>query len=160
MVDNTNKEYLNRDCINHKRRIIGDGELSKDCHKSLNTKEGVSKLLLFWLYHVQIYNWFTFYECRASVNRLFTSEADNSFQEWHKKENVWIIMFFSRILLCLLHLSTCLTGRVYDQELGLYWLNRVETPLLNQIPWGSLICTASVNFVSGIVPLASSFACF
>ena len=56
-------------------------------------------------------------------------------------------MFFSRIALCLLHLSTCLTGCVYDQQLGLYWLNMVEAPLLNQIPCGSLICTASVDFI-------------
>ena len=60
-------------------------------------------------------------------------------------------MFSSGIPLCLLHLSTCLTGWVYDQELGLYWLNRVEAPLLNQIPYGSLICTdsarASVDFI-------------
>ena len=62
-------------------------------------------------------------------------------------ENVRIVMFFSRILLCLLHLSTCLTGWAYDQELDLYWLNRVEAPLLNQIPCGSLICTASVGFI-------------
>ena len=32
-------------------------------------------------YHVQIYNRFIFLECKPSVNRLFTSEADNSFQE-------------------------------------------------------------------------------
>ena len=83
----------------------------------------------------------------ASVNRLFTSEADNSFQEWHRKENVWIIMLFSRIPLCLLHLSTCLTGWVHDQELGLYWLNRVEAPLLNQIPCRCLICAASADFI-------------
>ena len=38
--------------------IAGAGELSKDCHKSLNKKEG-GKLLPFWLYHVQ-YNWFIF----------------------------------------------------------------------------------------------------
>ena len=44
-------------------------------------------------------------------------------------------------------LSTCLTGWVYDQELGLYWVNRVEALLLNQIPCGSLICTASVDFI-------------
>ena len=56
-------------------------------------------------------------------------------------------MFFSMILLCLLHWSTCLTGQVYDQELGLYWLNRVEAPLLNQIPCGYLICTASIDFL-------------
>ena len=56
-------------------------------------------------------------------------------------------MFFSRIPFCLLHLSTCLTGWVYDQELGLYWLNRVEALLLNEIPCGSLICTASVDFI-------------
>ena len=35
---------------------------------------------------------------------------------------------------------------VYDQELGLYWLNRVA-----QLQWTSS---------TGIVPLTSSFACF
>ena len=52
----------------------------------------------------------------------------------------------SRIRLCLLHLSTCLTGWVYDKELGLYWAEQVEAPLF-QIPSGSLICTASVDFI-------------
>ena len=56
-------------------------------------------------------------------------------------------MFFSRIPFLSLKLSTCLTGWVYDQELGLYWVNRVEALLLNQIPCGSLICTASVDFI-------------
>ena len=37
--------------------------------------------------HLQ-YNWFIFYECRSSVNRLFMSKADNSFQKWHRMENV------------------------------------------------------------------------
>ena len=95
-------------------------------------------LILVIAYHI-------FYECRPSVNRLFTSKADPAFQEWHRKENVWIIMFFSRIPFCLLHLSTCLTDWVYDQELGLYWLNRVQALLL--IPCGSLICTASADFI-------------
>ena len=45
------------------------------------------------------------------------------------------------------YVSTCLTGWVYDQELGLYSLNRVEAPLLNQIPFGGLICIASVDFI-------------
>ena len=49
---------------------------------------------------------------------------------------------------------------VYDQELGLYWLNRVEAPLFNQIPCSSLICTASVTSSAGIVPLTLSFASF
>ena len=90
---------------------------------------------------------------------LRTKQIINSFQEGHRKENVIMlkllklkcyyvkiikIMFFARIPLCLLHLSTCLTGWVYGQELGLYWLNRVEAPLLNQIRCGSLICAALV----------------
>ena len=54
---------------------------------------------------------------------------------------------FSRIPLCLLHLSTCLTGWVYDQKLGLYWLNMVESPLLKQIPCGSLTYTALVDLL-------------
>ena len=56
-------------------------------------------------------------------------------------------MFFSRIPFLSPKLSTCLTGWVYDQELGLYWVNRVEALLLNQIPCCSLICTASVDFI-------------
>ena len=64
-----------------------------------------------------------------------------------KKKMFELLCFFSGIPLCLLHLSTCLNGWVYDQELGLYWLNRVEAPLLNQVPCGSLICTASVDFI-------------
>ena len=36
---------------------------------------------------------------------------------------------------------------VYDQELGLYWMKRVKAALLNQIACGSLICTASVDFI-------------
>ena len=63
-----------------------------------------------------------------------------------EKKMFVIIMFFSRIPLCLLHLSTCLTGWVYDQELGMYWLNRVEAALLNQILL-SLICAASADFI-------------
>ena len=43
--------------------------------------------------------------------------------------------------------STCLTGCVYDRELGLYWLNRAEAPLLNKIPCGSLVCTPLVDFI-------------
>ena len=46
MVDNTNKNHtrniLTGIVQNHNRRIIGAGELSKDYHKSLNIKEGVS----------------------------------------------------------------------------------------------------------------------
>ena len=59
---------------------------------------------------------YDFYECRPSFNRVFRSEADNSFQEWHRKEKCLNYYVFSRIPLCLLHLSTCLTGWVYDQE--------------------------------------------
>ena len=66
-------------------------------------------------------------------------------------------LFHDKALLCsflgflfvsYVHLSTCLTGWVYHQELGLYWLNRVEALLLNQTPCGSLICTASVDFIN------------
>ena len=60
-----------------------------------------------------------------------------------------LLCSFSRIALCLLHLSTCLTGWVYDQELGLYWLKRVEPLLLKQIPCGILTCTASVDSSAG-----------
>ena len=56
-------------------------------------------------------------------------------------------MLFLGFRFCLLNLSTCLTGWVYDQELGLYRVNRVEALLLNQIPCGSLICTALVDFI-------------
>ena len=55
-------------------------------------------------------------------------------------------MCFSKIPLYLLHLSTCLTGWDYDQELGMYWLSRVEPPLLKQIRCRSLTCTALVDF--------------
>ena len=64
-----------------------------------------------------------------------------------KKMFELLCSFLTEIPLCLLHLSTCLTGWVYDQELGLYWLDRVEAPSLNRIPCGSLICTASVDFI-------------
>ena len=64
-----------------------------------------------------------------------------------QKKKCLNFMFFSRIPFLSPKLSTCLTGWVYDQELGLYWVNRVEALLLNQIPCGSLICTASVDFV-------------
>ena len=64
-----------------------------------------------------------------------------------EKKMFELLCYFSRIPLCLLHLSTCLTGCVYDKKLGLYWLNRVEAPLLNQILCDSLICTASVDFI-------------
>ena len=42
------------------------------------------------------------------------------------------------------YLSTWLICWVYDQELGLYWLNRIEAPL---ILCGGLICIASVDFI-------------
>ena len=64
-----------------------------------------------------------------------------------EKKMFELLCYFLGLLVCLLHLSTCLTGSVYDQLLGLYWLNMVEAPLLNQIPYGSLICTASVDFI-------------
>ena len=94
--------------------ITGAGELSKDCHKSLSIKEGVSYFPFDYAMCKFITDLF-FTNVGLVFDRLFTSETDNSFQEWHKKGNVWIIVFFSRIALCLLHLSTCITGRVYDQ---------------------------------------------
>ena len=64
-----------------------------------------------------------------------------------QKKKCLNFMFFSRIPFLSPKLSTCLTGWVYDQELGLYLVNRVEALLLNQIPCGILICTASVDFI-------------
>ena len=55
--------------------------------------------------------------------------------------------FLGFLFVSFTYLSTCLTGWVYDQELGPYWLNRVEAPLLNQIPCGGLIRIASVDFI-------------
>ena len=54
--------------------------LTKDYHQSLNRKEGVS----YFPFDYTMCKFITdliFYECRTNVNRLFTSEADNSFQE-------------------------------------------------------------------------------
>ena len=64
-----------------------------------------------------------------------------------QKKKCLNFMFFSRIPFLSPKLNICLTGWVYVQELGLYWVNRVEALLLNQIPCGSLICTASVDFI-------------
>ena len=60
--------------------IIGAGEFSEDGHKSLNIKEGVNYFPFDYTVCKFITDLF-FYECRTSVNRLFTREADNSFQE-------------------------------------------------------------------------------
>ena len=111
--------------------ITGAGELSKDCYKSLNIEEGVS------------YFPFDCTMCKFLTDLFFTNvglvltvclraKQIIHFKNGTEKK----ITFFSRIALYLLHLSTCLTGCVYDQELGLYWLNRVEAPMLNQIPCG------------------------
>ena len=57
---------------------MGAGEFSKDGHKK-NIKEGVS----YFPFDYTVCKFTTdlfFYECRTNVNRLFTSEADNSFQ--------------------------------------------------------------------------------
>ena len=56
------------------------GELSKDCHKSLSIKEEVSYFSFDWSMCKFITDLF-FSECRPSVDRLFTSETDNSFQK-------------------------------------------------------------------------------
>ena len=78
---------------------------------------------------------------RAKRIRHFRNDTEK------KMFKFYLLMFFSRIPFLSPKLSTCLTGWVYDQELGLYWVNRVEALLLNQIPCGSLICTASVDFI-------------
>ena len=52
---------------------MGAGEFSEDLHKSVNIKEGVSDIPFNYT--------MCKFVCRTSVNRLFTSEADNSFQE-------------------------------------------------------------------------------
>ena len=120
--------------------------MSKDCHKSLNIKEGVSYFpfdYTMWKFITALFftNVVLVLTVCLRAKRIihFRNDTEKKMLE-HK--------FFSRIPLCLLHLSTCLTGWVYDQELGLYWLNRVEAPLLNRMPCGSLICTASVDFIS------------
>ena len=67
--------------------ITGAGELSKDCHKSLSIKEGVS----YFPFDCAICKFITdlyFTNVGQVFDRSFTSETDNSFQEWHRKENV------------------------------------------------------------------------
>ena len=55
--------------------------MSKDCHKSLNIKEGVSYFPFDYTMCKFITDLFFTNQCRPRVDRLFTSEADNSFQE-------------------------------------------------------------------------------
>ena len=60
--------------------ITGAGELSKDCHKSLSIKEGVS----YFLFDCAMCKFITdlfFTNVGLVFDRLFTSETDNSFQE-------------------------------------------------------------------------------
>ena len=59
---------------------MGAGEFSEDCHKSVNIKEGVSYFPFDYTMCKFITDLF-FYECRTGVDRLFTSEADNSYQD-------------------------------------------------------------------------------
>ena len=93
MVDNTNKDHTRNIYIytgivkNHNRRTIGAGELSKDCHKSLNIKEGVSYFPFDYTMCKFITDLF-FTNVGLVLTGLFTSEADYSFQELHRKENV------------------------------------------------------------------------
>ena len=61
--------------------ITGAGELSKDCHKSLSIKEGVSYLIPF---DCAMYKFITdlfFTNVGLVLDRLFTSETDNSLKE-------------------------------------------------------------------------------
>ena len=60
--------------------ITGAGELSKDCHKSLRIKEGVSCFPFDCAMCKFITDLF-FTNVGLVFDRLFTSETDNSFQE-------------------------------------------------------------------------------
>ena len=60
--------------------ITGVGELSKDCHKSLSIKEGVS----YFPFDCAMCKFITdlfFTNLGLVSDRIFTSETDNSFQE-------------------------------------------------------------------------------
>ena len=123
------------------------GELSKDCHKSLNIKEGLS------------YFPFDYTMCEYITDLFFTNvglvltvclrvkQMIHYRNDTEKKIFELLCSFLGFLFVSYTYLSTCLTGEVYDQELGLYWLNRVEAPLLNLILCGGLICIASVNFI-------------
>ena len=61
-------------------KITGAGELSKDCHKSLSIKEGIS----YFPFDCAMCKFITdlfFTNVGLVFDRLFTSETDNSFQE-------------------------------------------------------------------------------
>ena len=60
--------------------ITGAGELSKDCHKSLSIKEGVSYFPFDCAMRKFVTDLF-FTNVGLVFDRLFTSETDNSFQE-------------------------------------------------------------------------------
>ena len=60
--------------------ITGAGKLSKDCHKSLSIKEGVSYFPFYCAMCKFISDLF-FKNVGLVFDRLFTSETDNSFQE-------------------------------------------------------------------------------
>ena len=60
--------------------VTGAGELSKDCHKSLSIKEGVSCFPFDCAMRKFITDLF-FTNVGLVFERLFTSETDNSFQE-------------------------------------------------------------------------------
>ena len=121
--------------------------MSKDCHKSLNIKEGVN------------YFPFDYTMCKFIADLFFTNvgpvltvflrakQMIHFRNDTEKKIFELLRSFLGFLFVSYTNLSTCLTGWVYDQELGPYGLNRVEAPLLNQIPCGGLICIASVDFI-------------
>ena len=78
---------------------------------------------------------------------LRTKQMIHFRNDTEKKIFELLYSFLGFLFVSYTYLSTCLTSWVYDQELDLYWLNRVEAPLLNQIPCGGLICIASVDFI-------------
>ena len=119
----------------------GAGELSRDCHKSLSIKEGVS----YFPFDCAMCKFITdlFFTNVGLVLTVYLRAKQIIHFRNDTEKKMFELLCSSRIALCLLHLSTCLTGCVYD----LYWLNMVEAPLLNQIPCDSLICTASVDFI-------------
>ena len=57
--------------------MTGVGELSKDCHKSLNKKKGGKLLPFDYTLCKFVTDLFFTNVGLASVNRLFTNEADN-----------------------------------------------------------------------------------
>ena len=121
--------------------------MSKDCHKSLNIKDGVSYFPCDYTMCKLITHLFFTNVGLVLTVCLRAKQMIHFKNDKEKKIFELLCSFLGFPFVSYTYLSTCLTGWVYDQELGLYWLNRVEAPLLNQIPCGGLICIASVDFI-------------